>query len=191
MALTRRAHPCYQPMPAEPRRVRKPGVEPERRTAELEPCGDELSRPTARCLRTRRQRLFHNQSIMRLSENRIRSIHGLQAGDQSAPGSPDPAPPALCRAGGGPGMHCNRPTALPCPLTIQHLDGARASCQLCWRRRKVPDDHDVSGRVSSCRFRTLRVRVILDHCLNAAFVRSRTVELSQQYRSCCDSASAA
>ena len=109
----------------------------------------------------------------------------------SAPGSPDPAPPALCRAGGGPGMHCNRPTALPCPLTIQHLDGARASCQLCWRRRKVPDDHDVSGRVSSCRFSTLRAGVVLDHCLNAAFVRSRTVELSQQYRSCCDSASAA
>ena len=88
-------------------------------------------------------------------------------------------------------MHCNRPTALPCPLTTQHLDGARASCQLWWRRRKVPDDHDVSGRVSSCRISTLQARMILDHCLDAAFVRSRTVELSQQYRSCCDSASAA
>ena len=55
----------------------------------------------------------------------------------------------------------------------------------------MPDDHDVSGRVSSCRISTLQARMILDHCLDAAFVRSRTVELSQQYRSCCDSASAA
>ena len=75
-------------------------------------------------------------------------------------------------------MHCNRPTALPCPLTTQQLAGVRAGHQLCWRRRKVPDEHDVSGRVSSCRFSTLRAGVILGLCLNAAFVRSRTVELS-------------
>ena len=118
--------------------------------------------------------------------------HSCMAGAApSAPGSPDPASPALPRWRWS--RHARQP-AESIALRTHHSTACqrtRKSPALLWRRRKVAGDDDLSRRVSSCRVGILQVCVVLVHCLNDAFVRSCPVDLSQQYRSCCDSASAA